>query len=195
MDWHGVLDRGHFSAVVGKAYKEYKRTRKWLSFIRFARHGRKYNTLFKRYNRGLIPSQEFWGNVYKDLGVKSANIFEELVSNYTPLDEGWELLDDILKNSLPVYIFSDCPEDKMEVIKSLSEVKVFEKMFFSCEYGVMKNENEFFEIFVEDTGLGVDEFVFLDDNPINVRKARQNGWQAFTFAPKNLEKIREFIGL
>lgn len=195
MDWHGVLDRGHFSAVVKDAYKEYKRTRKWLSFIRFARHGKRFNTLFKKYNRGLISAEEFWGVTYDRLGENSAKVFEDLVRKFEPLEEGWNLLDKVLGLNMPVYIFSDCPEDKMKIIHDVDRVDVFEKMFFSCEYGVMKNEDAFFDIFVEDTGLDVSEFVFLDDNPLNIRKARQNGWQALTFAPKNLEKIHAVIGL
>ncbi len=195
MDWHGVLDRGHFSAVVGKAYKEYKRDKRWLKFIRFARHGRKYNLLFKKYNRGLIEPEEFWGNVYADLGVRSAKVFEDLVNNFTRLDEGWELLYEVLSEELPVYIFSDCPTDKMEVIGNLDEVNMFKKMFFSCEYGVMKNEDEFFDVFCKETGLKAGEFLFLDDNPLNVKKARQNGWQALVFNMKNYSKIREEIGL
>lgn len=195
MDWHGVLDRGHFSAVVKDAYKEYKRNKRWLTFIRFARHSFKYNLLFKKYNRGLVDPQRFWGEVYKDLGVRSAMVFEKLVRLYEPLEEGWELLRNVKQAGVPVYILSDCPKDKLDIIEGLSEVDVFEEMFFSCEYGLMKNQNEFFDVFLEKTGLKVGEFLFLDDNPVNVRKARSNGWQALVFNIKNLRKIRGELSL
>jgi FMN phosphatase YigB (HAD superfamily) len=195
MDWHGVLDRGHFSAVVKEAYLEYKRDKRWLSFLRFVRHAYKYDNLFKKYNRGLIEPEMFWGNVYKDLGVRAGLIFENLVKSYVPLEEGWDLLRDVKSREVPLYILSDCPIDKRDLIMDLGVVDVFEKMFFSCDYGLMKNENAFFEIFTKEVGLKNGEFLFLDDNPVNVRKARQNGWQAMVFNVKNLSKIRVELGL
>lgn len=194
-DWHGVLDRGHFSAVVGKAYREYKRDKKWLKFIRFARHGRKYRKLFGRYNRGLISPQEFWGNVYADLGVRSAKVFEDLVKNFLPLEEGWEFLEK-LKEEYSLYILSDCPVDKREVIDDVSGVDVFEEMFFSCDYGMMKDAKDgvkFFKLFEEKTGLNAEELVFFDDNPRNVKKARQAGWQAFTFKVDSISRFEKIL--
>lgn len=196
-DWHGVLDKGHFMGVLSSALKKYsevKDVRLWRAYLKAISLAPKYNCLYKAYNRAEMKCEDFWNEVRFDLGVEVASVFEELVLKVDRIDEMFELVERCKSEGLRLGILSDCPWDKFYVIQKEEEfLSQFEVKFFSCEHGLMKNDFEFFMKFEQVSGVTGLEILFVDDNPRNVKKARQFGWKAFRFNKKNVGDLSRII--
>lgn len=181
-DWHGVLDRGHFSAVIKEAWRLYSQKNKGLKKWRFWMYGPKYNSLYKKYNKGTLEVEMFWKEVEKDFGAEVCLVFRKIVDEFQPLKKGLDLLAETAQD-FKIYLLSDCPVDKKKVIEDVVEGLglEFEDLFFSCDFGCMKNDGKLFKVFQEKTGLEPVNILFWDDNFLNVRQARKLGWKAKVF--------------
>jgi len=62
-----------------------------------------------------------------------------------------------------------------------SFLSLFEKIFLSGEYGMAKPDPRFYRKAIEQTGLPVDQLLFVDDNPRNVFAAEALGLRSTVF--------------
>ena len=181
-DWHGVLDRGHFASMFREFWDLSSRNFGGWKRCKMIRLAIKYNRLYKKYNKGFLSPRRFWNEVEEDFGKEVLGLFASIVDTFRPLEKGIDLLENTL-SEYRCFLLSDCPVDK----KLLIEEKIkefgwnFEDCFFSCDYGLMKNQKKFFKIFEQETGFKGQEILFWDDNFLNVRKAKMAGWNAKVF--------------
>lgn len=196
-DWHGVLDKGHFMGVLSSALKKYAEVNEvglWRAYLKAISLGPKYNRLYKMYNRAEMECEDFWSEVRIDLGDEVALIFQSLVLKIDRIDEMFHLVERCKKEGFKIGILSDCPWDKFEVIQEEEQfLRKFDVVYFSCEHRLMKNDFKFFEKFTREARVQSEEILFVDDNPKNVKKARQFGWRAFRFDKKNVGDLENLI--
>jgi putative hydrolase of the HAD superfamily len=59
----------------------------------------------------------------------------------------------------------------------------FDRVYYSCEMGVVKPDRRFFEIILDDLGLAPDQVGLIDDNAKNVASAQALGIRALRHSP------------
>jgi putative hydrolase of the HAD superfamily len=60
--------------------------------------------------------------------------------------------------------------------------EIFDRLFFSHRLGYQKPEDDFYRLIEESLGLEGPEMFFWDDAVVNVRAARERGWNAELYA-------------
>ncbi|EKR19865.1 haloacid dehalogenase-like hydrolase domain protein [Leptospira interrogans serovar Pyrogenes str. 2006006960] len=67
----------------------------------------------------------------------------------------------------------------------------FDQLYFSCELGVRKPAEEYFQ-WIQTDYPGM-RYVLIDDNATNVEAAGYIGWDTFQFDPKKPSQLGEFF--
>lgn len=86
-----------------------------------------------------------------------------------------------LKDKYRLGILSDCPMEKVEIIKRTISLSLFEKIIFSGEVHTDKNMGEFFEFAAQEFGVNKEEILFVDDSQKNIDFANNLGLQIHCF--------------
>lgn len=159
-----------------------------------------------------VIDKSFWGANLRELFIKNISeeeyldniltsnnwdvpksIFKEIIRNnfHFTYEENISLLNE-LSNKYPIYLLSDHGIEWIEYIHSHHNFfPVFEKQFFSYEFGSTKKEEKTFQYFLNSTKLKADECLFIDDNLKNVETARRVEINAIQF--KDGDDLRENI--
>ncbi len=173
-DWHGVLDLVKFEGLVHKLAELSKKPIEELKVtIKFSE---------REYARGSNPDK-FWDEIKSLLNLTDEQVQE--AQNYILKVERnqslWDLLPSLsIKYSL--VILSDCPQDKMEIIKNDSDLSIFRRTYFSCESKLLKSDNIFFSNVLKDLNLKAEECLYVDDSLKNVEIAKRLGFDTCLFS-------------
>lgn len=102
-----------------------------------------------------------------------------------------------LKKGMPdIYIVSDHIAERIDEIRDYHPdiFAVIKGQFWSCYLGKLKCDPHFFQDLLRQLGVGPNEVVFIDDNPINTEMAARASIANITFtSPKALEgELRKF---
>jgi HAD superfamily hydrolase (TIGR01509 family) len=100
-----------------------------------------------------------------------------------------ELAEKLKANGYPVYIHSDQPKFRADFINENYNLKPFEKVFFSCDIGVIKKYAKAFEIVLSDIAKRAEECLFVDDREINLKIAGGLGMNTILF--NDLEQLKQ----
>ena len=159
-----------------------------------------------------VIDKAFWGTNLKELFIKniseeeyldnilkpnnwnvSHSILHEIIRNnfHFTYDENILLLNE-LSNKYPIYLLSDHGVEWIAYIHSHHNFfDVFQKRFYSYEFGSTKKEEITFHHFLKSTGLKATECLFIDDNLKNVETAKRVGINAIQY--KDGDNLREAI--
>jgi len=87
-------------------------------------------------------------------------------------------------------LLSDCPEDQARLIQERADLTFFERVYFSYQHQLIKEDKEFFEIALNGLSLPASDCLFIDDSQKNIEFARQTGLQSIQYTnAKELEKF------
>jgi putative hydrolase of the HAD superfamily len=97
-------------------------------------------------------------------------------------------------------ILSNMPREKLAFFRASNEfawIDEFDAVFFSCEYGLVKPEREFYALCLSRLGVRPAECLFLDDVASNAEAARSAGINTLVFrtAPEAAAEIERRWGL
>lgn len=95
-----------------------------------------------------------------------------------PLPGALELLDELRPRTRVACLSNTNPIHHPEVFAEMGLLDRFERVFASCETGVLKPDREAFEQVGRGLGLAPGEILFFDDAPQNVEAARALGFAA-----------------
>lgn len=159
-----------------------------------------------------IIDKAFWGPNLRELFIKNISedkyldniitlnnwdiskpIIKKIIRNnyHFTYDENISLLKE-LSTKYPVYLLSDHGIEWIEYIHSHHNFfSVFQKQFYSYEYGSTKKEEKTFQHFLNSTGLKAEECLFIDDNFKNVETAKRVGITAVQF--KDGDDLKENV--
>lgn len=169
-DYHGVLDRKTFKGLLKLAAK--------LSGNLESEIIEKYGSLGKRYASGKISSKIFWSMLERDPSIKPVvKDLKEYIFSTDLNKELWNLLP-ILKKKYILGIISDCPEEKARIISSTVDInKNFVACYFSCDYGLSKESQDFFDLIPMGFDFSKEECLIIDDSEENLKFAKSLGFQ------------------
>lgn len=194
-DWHGVLDKRTFSGMLETIAEAWyplfaptKRERKETSLA-------EYKELIKQnwqkdgfaYAAGRISPEVFWSTLEceEEYGVETAKQYLLAVERNEPL---WQLLRK-LKEKYKLAVLSDCPPDKAKIIRETTDISYFDAVYFSCDYNLLKSDQQFFEIATNALNTAPDQCLFVDDSETNLFSAKGAGLQTCLYrTTADLEK-------
>ena len=193
VDWHGVLDRRTFRGL-----KELIASRKGL---RLEEVEVRIKDLAHSWVTGEISPEFFWKHLAIRFGLRW-QLLAYLKNYILSIDLNFEvvaLLQRLKDSGYKIFLLSDCPEDKKEVIlKSDFAEELFEDMFFSFDSKMSKENPDFFMELITECHLLPNECLYIDDNGKNIQTAKFLFMKTHLFtgddmgimrALKNLEQV------
>jgi len=145
----------------------------------------------KKYKRGEISGDEFWGWFCEHLWIDSnkEELLEILVSGYFVNPLAPLLMQKLRAKGIKLIICSNNFRERIENLdKKFDFLKNFDFVVFSYEYGILKPE--LLKKVVEVTGFEFNEIFLADDGEDNIRAAKEIGFEAvYCDKPENLIQI------
>ena len=146
-------------------------------------------SLFHKYEKGLIGSDEFRDSLRKLAGKSITD--NDLDRAWTAMlldlhEKNVELLRSV-KGSYRIFLLSNTNAIHIETlhrrndngVRYQSVVELFEKVYYSHEVNMRKPDREIFDHVVNDSGLNAENALFIDDSAHNIEAARSAGMQAY----------------
>lgn len=134
---------------------------------------------------GRIPSEQYWGWLFKALGLKGATAEDFLKiqqQGYTINPQAAELIDQLHAQNIKTAVCSNNFEDNIKRLKrNFNLEKYFDVLVFSYEVGVMKPERGIFRELIDRSSVPAQEIVFSDDKKSALQGARDLGIKTFLY--------------
>lgn len=144
--------------------------------------------LWKDGDRGYCNRDVIFGEALKKLPEHLREVFYSLVARYDfetefmPFNEGIDELIKELKNSgYKLYLLSNIGLNFHIMSLKIPVFGIFDGLFPSCDYGVIKPEKKIYELFFERFSLIPEECLFIDDSPENVNASINAGMPAVLY--------------
>jgi HAD superfamily hydrolase (TIGR01509 family) len=142
----------------------------------------RYDTTYKRHERGEIDSKEFFANLRASLGIdiSDAQLLDGWNSIHVGEMPGVSKLLAKAAESFPLYAFTNSNrEHELYWSKQFSGILTnFKEIYVSSTIGLRKPEAEAYDHVVRAIGVSADRIVFFDDVLENIEGARARGLQA-----------------
>lgn len=145
--------------------------------------------------KGCISAQELWQKCTEKYNLKSSQSFNFLnswVSDYKPINEMHKLVYKI-KSKFRIGLLSNIyPGMKPLIIERGLIPKIDYAIFiFSCDVGMMKQEQDIYELAVSKAGVKADQILFVDDRQDFLENAKKIHGKTFLFDFKSSKKSAE----
>ena len=141
-------------------------------------------------DRGTLTAERYWGMILEVGGMTPTH---ELIVRLEREDAlGWTRINrpmvawaaELRAAGYRTGILSNMPSDKLSFMRAsrgFAWLENFSAALFSCDYGMVKPESEFYRTCLAKLGASPEECVFLDDSAVNVEGARAIGINAMIF--------------
>ena len=149
-------------------------------------------------DRGTIEKEKAFSQMLAKIPQRSREdamrFYEAYMSNRKTTDGIVELVQTLKDNGYKLYVLSNFSLDFQSVIEEnkLHFFKLFDGVFVSSCYKMVKPEREIYQAFLKKYGLNAEECLFIDDRAENVEAALFAGMQGFHFAG-NASALQAFI--
>lgn len=183
-DWHGVLDNTKLEDLFKKTAE--------LSSIPIIVLKNNLKNYTRDYALGIISSKIFWNRFVEFTALPNESItsLRNYINAIELNTELWNLLPE-LKKKYSLVILSDCPKEKVETIRNLLNLKLFNYTFFSAETHMDKNTESFFMLVTDSLKLKPKDCLFIDDSKNKVSLANKMGFSTYLF--KNTYEFEKYI--
>ena len=149
-------------------------------------------------DRGIISKEVAFSQMLSRVPIRSREeamqAYDKYMSNRKVVNGMVELLQKLKKQGHNLYVLSNFSTDFWDVIKQnrLDFFDLFEGVFVSSFYQVVKPEKEIYERFLAKYNLEAESCLFVDDKAENVEAAKQRGFDGFHFGG-NVVELEEYI--
>ncbi len=142
--------------------------------------------------RGKYSEEEYFTYLFE--GMKwdlSMDLVKKLVrQNLNVPVEGTMKIIQKLKGKYQLILLSDHVKEWMEYIfENNKDLNIFEKQYFSYEYGLLKSDKGCFDYILKDRNIKASETIFIDDYDVNIEMAKKSGIEGILFT--NAEKLEQ----
>jgi putative hydrolase of the HAD superfamily len=146
-----------------------------------------------QYMLGKESTEEFWEKVCEGFDIPYQGFVEIFSSSYGLNPEVIILIKD-LKPRYQILLHSDNFNALSQTLRQDPGLEgLFEKMYFSDEIHLIKEDEASFRHVLQDAGKRPEECVFIDDNEINLVAPRNIGIRTVLF--KDVNSLREKLGI
>lgn len=173
-DWHGVLDattyRGFSKFLAGVTGKDAD----WIRGQVSARE--------QQYIRGEITPDVFWSELKAKLNLSDSQ-YEQAREHLLTVrlnHDLWAQLPELQKQH-QLAILSDCPPDKLAVIRKAASFEYFAATQFSCQSGMGKEVPAFFLAVCARLGIQPAQCLYVDDTSKHIETSSKLGFLTHLF--------------
>lgn len=158
-----------------------------MSRLLYARPSGNSETLFHKYEKGLIGSEEFRDALRKLSSdyITDGDIDRAWTAMILDINEENVSLLEKLRGSCRLFLLSNTNAIHIESLPGSSGRKYseltgfFEKVYYSHEIKMRKPDPEIFKYVIKDAGLTAEKSLFIDDSIHNIEAARAAGLNAY----------------
>lgn len=137
---------------------------------------------------GEIDFDELVNIVAKDFNLDNVSLKEEWLDLAKPNDEVVEVLKQIKD---PIILLSNAPKGLVEdILAKYNLTNLFNQIIISYQYKISKPDKRIYEL-VYKYYKKDNEFIFIDDNLVNLTTPKDMGWKTIHF--ENNEKSMEVL--
>ena len=154
------------------------------------------NPVWAQLDRGTITVSEAMETVR---GKIPTEIFEKvyaLVENWgnemPPFERMPAVIKDLKDRGFGVYLLSNAPLGFHSYKKDIPALALFDGLFISADYKLLKPEREIYLAFLNTFSLRAEECFFIDDMPVNVDGARAAGFDGYCH-DGNIDKLKTVL--
>lgn len=135
------------------------------------------------YITGKVSENDFWNALKRKTGIKSdnASLTHELMSRFVLNDRMIDLIKKLKSANLIVGILSDQTDWLDQLNARFDFFKEFDHVFNSYHIGKGKRNVTLFDDIAGVLKTSPQRILFIDDDPGNVERARQKGWNAILY--------------
>ena len=165
---------------------------------KFVRRRCEIDDTFYELLRGSINEETYWRKFFEEgsYPFEIADVYEAFSWNlsqdipgtlevYQQITAHPQSLDShvMVKGMPTIYIVSDHINERINELKAEHPeiFRIVSDEYWSCDIGKIKQDPEFFPMFLRGIGLGPEKFIFVDDNPKNVASAKMAGIHGIEF--------------
>ncbi len=151
----------------------------------------------KKASKGEIKVGQHWDAVGEALGIQPEDMPGFLEQYWSADDVNWGLLKYIrgLHPQYKVGLLSNAWSDLRQTMHERWNMDIlFDDLVISAEVGIVKPDPRIFHLALERLGVQPEEAAFIDDTPMNVEAARQQGLAAIQFLD-NQQTLSDLQGL
>lgn len=151
----------------------------------------------KKASKGEIKVGQHWEAVGEALGIQPEDMPGFLEQYWSADDVNWGLLKYIrgLHPQYKVGLLSNAWSDLRQTMHERWNMDIlFDDLVISAEVGIVKPDPRIFHLALERLGVQPEEAAFIDDTPMNVEAARQQGLAAIQFLD-NQQTLSDLQGL
>lgn len=147
------------------------------------------------YITGKCAENDFWNALKEKTGIKgdNASLLHELMSRFVLNQRMIDLAKQLRMAGLTVGILSDQTNWLDQINARYDFFKYFDHVFNSYHLGKGKRDVSLFDDIAALLRTPPDRILFIDDDPGNVERARQKGWQAILYANANADEFHSEI--
>lgn len=125
-------------------------------------------TVIKPGDLGLIGRREYFERLSAIVGIDGDRLSEELEKLVVPHSELYPIIEK-LRDFADVALLSNALEGHAEgILERFGISRLFDKIFLSYKYGMMKPDLDFYRLCVDSFGKSYDEIYMVDDTDENL---------------------------
>lgn len=136
-------------------------------------------------DRGIISEEDALKRMKVNIPEELHNYADILVKDWDKMTGPVEGMADIVKElksqGYGIYLLSNASKKIYDYWNSIPGSEYFEGMIVSCDYKLVKPQNEIYHLFEEKFDLNLNECLFIDDNGPNIEAAIYNGMEGIVF--------------
>ncbi len=173
-DYHGVLDRRTFRGLLETIahYSGQPDSAKVVTDL---------SSYGFDYADGKVKPHEFWRTIEERYGTTANRAGRQYILYVEPVLEMWNLVSQ-LHERFALGLFTDCPADKKETIRSAYALTdYFDYLIFSCDVQLSKRDPTFYQLMLQDGKYLAQECLVIDDSERNCEQAISMDFKAHVF--------------
>jgi len=124
-------------------------------------------------------------------------LLDNWVEIMEPVEENIKILKELKLNGLRTYLLSNFHREAYDkVLSKYDFFELFDGLFISSHYGLLKPEREIYVKMLKDFSLNPSECVFIDDTPDNIASATELGIKGIVYTdPESLRQELKKLGV
>lgn len=143
-----------------------------------------YSENWLRLDRGELSEEELTQLVCSRLPEQYHTDAKKLIKWYDMSSQidGMEQLVIRLKNKgYKIYLLSNTSKMFYKIKRRFPVLEHFDGTFISADYGILKPDKQIFRLFCDKFSVIPSECVFIDDTPVNIKSATEEGFAGIVF--------------
>lgn len=149
--------------------------------------------------RGKHSEDEYCAHLLEgmDWKLSSQKVKELIRQNLNVPVEGTLEIIKKLKGKYRLILLSDNVKEWVDyILENNDELRIFDHLYFTYEYGLLKSDEGCFEHLLKDLAIEPEETIFIDDYFVNIDRAKECGIDGILFKnAKDLEQELEKRGI